>query len=217
MINLYETTKDVIELEEKLEAAQERGLSDEELEELIDQLRVKTGDMDTVIDNQAAWIVNLEAELAARKDAEKKFKKRNNALKDRIVMIRGRLAKTMVDADHTKRKNAFLTISARKGNPVVACSAPDLPDQYLSPPTQKFTVDVEALGKLVDSGALILPAVIYSWQSNPREVMEKRLIEVLKPMYDDKGQIREDLSEEDAALSEIAVLSYGKPILTIRQ
>ena len=147
MSNLFEIATAYRALAEKLH---DTDLPDEVIE---DTLEAESGDLVEKLTNIGFVIRNIDAEVAAMKDAEEKIAARRKSKENRIARLKAYALANMLATGKTKIESPYFVISLRN-NPesVVIDAESQIPQDYMREIPARFEVDKQLVKQAIKDG-----------------------------------------------------------------
>jgi len=147
MINLFEIATAYRELAEKLH---DTDLPDEVIE---DTLEAESGDLVEKLTNIGFVIRNIDAEVAAMKDAEEKISARRKSKENRIARLKAYALANMLATGKTKIESPYFVMGLRN-NPesVVIDAESQIPQDYMREIPATYSPDKTLIKKAIQDG-----------------------------------------------------------------
>jgi hypothetical protein len=145
MTSLYELSNEYLSIQNKLIEAE----FDEQV--IADTLESMSGELEVKAENVGKFILNLEAQAAAIKDAEKRMAERRKAIEAKSEQIRKYLKENMERCGITKIESPYFALTIKK-NPsnVVIDDAGGIPSSlYVYPEAPAPFPDKKAIAELL--------------------------------------------------------------------
>jgi hypothetical protein len=157
MSSLYELSNELIIVQNKLIEAEfdEQTIADT-LEGMSDRIEIKA-------ENVGMFILNLEAQGNAIKDAEKRMAERRKSIEAKAESIRKYLKDNMDRCGITKIENPYFSLNIKNNPPsVVITDAGKIPSNYYNyPEAPPPSPDKTAIAKALKAGEIIEGAYLH--------------------------------------------------------
>lgn len=131
------------------------------VEELLSQYEC---DRTVKIENIALYIKNLNAEMEAIKQEEKKLAERRKAKENKAARLEEYLASSLISNNETKFESAKCSLSFRKSVKVIIADEKKLPVDYIKQKVE-YTADKTKIKKDLQSGKEIMGASLEEKQN----------------------------------------------------
>ena len=127
------------------------------LEEMLDQLEL---DQKTKIENVALYIKNINADIEAMKNEEKKMAERRKVRENQAERLKTYLSMNLQNAGYQKFETARCVLSFRKSTSVEIKDGAILPKEFIvtkvtEAPDKKALLEAMKLGEMVDGCNLV--------------------------------------------------------------